>query len=311
MSKVIDILKQNAELKRQIEDILSLVRENDIKHWGYKVIEYTFLNAKTLDEIDKGPLSHLEEIFFIDHVYLLINQDYLPYLYNEKKFDRVLFYNRKAFEYFYFSKKPYMGQGHLSLTKEFDLFEPSESYLAIPVLSNDNVVASLNFYSCDKGKFGGDFASDFVKDLSIKVSYILQYMNKLLMLEKKLNKNGSSLPYSCDFDDPGFNIFKSEERFNKYTLLIIKFSFSCAEASEILKMIKITKEIKWALSSIGYVDYVIQPFSDIIYLLSAEVNEKKLKKIIKESNEKINSYLSANGIKLNYFIEYKRNGKSL
>jgi len=78
MSKVNEILKENQLLKRELDGILELITENEIKAQGLRVIEYAFLLSESLEDIDKKPLTYLEEIFEIDKAALFINTDILP-----------------------------------------------------------------------------------------------------------------------------------------------------------------------------------------------------------------------------------------
>jgi len=54
MSKVNEILKENQLLKRELDGILELITENEIKAQGLRVIEYAFLLSESLEDIDKN-----------------------------------------------------------------------------------------------------------------------------------------------------------------------------------------------------------------------------------------------------------------
>jgi hypothetical protein len=290
MSKVINILKQNSELKRQLNEVLSLVRENDIKSWGYKAIEYAFLNAKSLRNIDIGPLVYLEEVFSIDRVFLLINIDRFPNLLSNRKYDRILFYNRKAFEYFFFSKKPFAGCGEYNLTKEFKLVENTKSYLIIPILRGDYIVGSLNLYSFSENKFNGNFAVDFAKDLVIKIGYILFNMNKLKGLKRKLKEceiNGCLDLIANDIICPRkTNIINQQ-----YNYFFIKFNFHSLDVKDLKRNILFTNNIFNKLRSIQKIDHIIKPYSDLFVLYTSERIMQKVNEIINMVKNCIDNYI--------------------
>jgi hypothetical protein len=290
MSKVINILKQNSELKRQLNEVLSLVRENDIKSWGYKAIEYAFLNAKSLRNIDIGPLVYLEEVFSIDRVFLLINIDRFPNLLNNRKYDRILFYNRKAFEYFFFSKKPFAGVGEYNLTKEFKLVENTKSYLIIPILRGDYIVGSLNLYSFSEHKFNGNFAVDFAKDLVIKIGYILFNMNKMKGMERKQKEcviNGCLDLITNDVTCPCLtNIIDYQ-----YSYFFIKFNFHSLDMKDLKRNILLTNNIFNKLRNIQKIDHMIKPYSDLFVLYTSEKIMQKVNEIIEMVKNCIDNYM--------------------
>lgn len=308
MSKVIDILKQNSDLKKQLNEVLTIVKENDIKSWGYKAIEYTFLNANSLSGIDKGPLVYLEEVFSIDRVYLLINIESFPYLLNNVKYSRILFYNRKAFEYFFFAKKPFTGQGNYNLTQEFNLVEDTRSYLIIPILREDRVVASLNLYSYSEDKFSGDFAVDFAKDLAIKIGYILFNLNKIKRVENKLKE---CMLKGCS-DSVADNILcsKLQDRINgHYMHFFIKFNFDELYYNNLKRYMTMMDNIYRLLKKIPYIDHIIKPYSDLFVIFTSEKIMQKVYTIISEVKNCLDNYLhekDMKGIKYEIINERKQ-----
>ncbi|MDY6820379.1 MAG: hypothetical protein SVN78_02015 [Deferribacterota bacterium] len=301
MSKVIDLLKEHSELKQRLKDIIGLVKENDIKNWGLKTIEYTLLMAESLNYIDDGPLAYIEEIFSIDKVYLFINIDELPYLLERKKYKRIVFYNRKAFEYFFFKAKPFIGESSYNLTAEFNLVKGVREYLIMPIIKKGNIISSLNFYNYTKGKFNEGFAADFIKDLSIKVGYILQHLNKLNMAEKKIEYLKKNSFYS---QNPESIIFRNLDNINNsYTKIILKLDYNASKYNSLISSIDITEYLYNNLLELDNVDYVYAAFLDTIYLLTAEKIPKKIESTINLVKEKIDNYTNKNKINYKIYIE--------
>lgn len=290
MSKVINILKQNSDLKRQLDEVLTIVRENDIKSWGYKAIEYTFLNAKNLKSIDEGPLVYLEEIFSIDRVFLLINIERFPNLLSNLKYSRILFYNRKAFEYFFFTKKPFTGQGSYNLTQDFNLVEGTKSYLIIPILREETIVGSLNLYSYSENKFNGDFAVDFAKDLVIKIGYILYNMNSIKRMERKQKE--CKLKGCIDSIMNDINCPLLTKTINgQYYRFIIKFNFNVIDFKDLKKNMLHIDKIYRLLKNIPFIDHIIKPCSDLFVFYTSEKILQKINLIIEKVKCCIDSYL--------------------
>jgi hypothetical protein len=307
MSKVIDILKQNSDLKKQLNEVITIVRENDIKSWGYKAIEYTFLNATSLRSIDKGPLLYLEEVFSIDKAYLLINIERFPSLLNKGKYSRIIFYNRKAFDYFFFAKKPFTGQGTYNLTKEFDLVEGTKSYLIIPILREDKIVASLNFYSYNEDKFNENFAVDFAKDLAIKIGYILFNLNKTRKIQKKLRE---CMIEGCNglVNETTICPLWADKVNNQYVPLFIKFTFHEKYYFNMKRNFLIIENIYKLLSKVNYVDHIIKPYSDLIIIYTSENIVNKINLLIKTLSDTLDYYLREKKID-GVFFEIKKEGK--
>ena len=290
MSKVINILKQNSELKRQLDEVLSLVRENEIKSWGYKAIEYAFLNAKNLKSIDTSPLVYLEEVFSIDRVFLLINIDRFPNLLSNRKYDRILFYNRKAFEYFFFSKKPFTGRGEYNLTKEFRLVENTKSYLIIPILRGDSIVGSLNLYSFNEDKFNRDFAVDFAKDLVVKIGYILFNMNRMKGMERKQREcvqNGCLELITNNVTCPRLtNIIN-----HQYNYFFLKFAFHSLDMKNLKRNLLLIDGVCHKLRNIQKIDHVIKPYSDLLILYTSERIVQKVDELIEMVKDCVDKYM--------------------
>jgi len=176
MSKVNNILKENGELKSELEGILGLVKENEAKYEGFKVVEYAFLMSESLDDYSEKPLKYLEEIFSIDKALLFINNEVFEEdVFGEVNYlDNIIFTEDRTFKYFYLEKRPYCDSGKTNMIKEFDLANDDfGSYLFSPVIENNKIIGSLNLYSKDPLRFDGESSFDFIRDLSFKISVSL------------------------------------------------------------------------------------------------------------------------------------------
>ncbi|MCD8492441.1 MAG: hypothetical protein LRY51_11375 [Geovibrio sp.] len=77
MGRLDTVIKENRDLKDELEKLITLVRENEAKHGGFRIVEYAFLLSNSLAEITEKPLSYLAEIFDIDRAVLFLNSDAL------------------------------------------------------------------------------------------------------------------------------------------------------------------------------------------------------------------------------------------
>lgn len=205
MSRSSTILKENADLKNELEGILGLIKENEIKHQGFKVVEYAFLMSRNLSDIEDKPLNYLKEIFSIDKVYLCINKDIFNFndFDPDKNYKSIKFYSTNVFKCFFLKKKPYLGNNKIKLIREFDLFPEMGSFLISPIFENGKLVGSLNIYSKSKDRFSDSSLSnvsfDFIKELSFKAGISLRkiYDAEFIRMKSKIdeltgcyNKNG-------------------------------------------------------------------------------------------------------------------------
>ncbi len=173
MSKLNSLIKENRELKQELTEMLEILKENEAKQKGFKVVEYAFLLSNSLKELDGKPLKYLEEIFEIDKAHLFVNKDIFDFD-SEDGFQRISFAYTKTFTYFFLEKRPYSGSNKINMIEEFDIYENTESYLISPLIENDKVVGSLNLYSSNPQKFPKNYSPDFVKDLTLKISITLR-----------------------------------------------------------------------------------------------------------------------------------------
>lgn len=190
MRTVNTILKENAELKGEIEDIISLLKENEIKEKGFKIVEYSFLLSKHLKGVEEIPLKYLEDIFSLDKVYLCLNRDIFDFEdFDNTSYGSVLFYDTNVFKCFFLKKRPYIGDSRVNIISEFDLYDDMKSYLISPIIENDKIVGSLNIYSKNKNKFADINGFDFIKELCFKTAISIRkiYDSEFIKMKSKID----------------------------------------------------------------------------------------------------------------------------
>lgn len=182
MSKVNEILKENQLLKKELEGILELIAENEVKAKGLKIVEYAFLLSESLEDIDAKPMVYLEEIFDIDKSALFINIDAMDLGDIDEKLTHIYPVKGKTFDYFFLEKRPYLGQSTVNMISEFNIYENIGSYIIAPIILHDKILGSLNLYSKNINRYSPDYNSDFIKDLCFKIAISLRNLNLKKML---------------------------------------------------------------------------------------------------------------------------------
>ncbi|KAA0257716.1 sensor domain-containing diguanylate cyclase [Deferribacter autotrophicus] len=185
--KLNEILKENHDLKKELEGILELIKENEVKQKGFKVVEYAFLLSESIDEIAKKPLKYLEEIFEIDKAALFIDREAFPFERESDIIDeKVYFVEGKIFKYFFLEKKVYAGVGRVNFISEYDVCKEMNSYLISPIIENGKIIGSLNLYSANPKRFIERRGTDFIKDLSFKIAVSLRKLFDAERLSKQM-----------------------------------------------------------------------------------------------------------------------------
>lgn len=186
MEKVNNMLKENTELKSELTNLMELVKENEAKHAGFRAVEFAFLLSESLKEIIEKPLAYLEEIFGVDRAVLFLNADELDFDRETNNLGyRVYFMPQVVFRTFYLEKRPYSADNRLNLISEFDVYDDMGSYLFAPLLHDGKIIGSLNLYSRDEKKFGGEIYTDFIKDLSSIASVSVQKLYNTEVIYKQ------------------------------------------------------------------------------------------------------------------------------
>lgn len=188
--KVNDILKENQLLKKELERLIALTKENEAKQKGISLIEDSFLLAESIDDIDSTALAYIEEIFGFDKVALFIDSDAVKIkLQPADLLKRVLFTNEQTLKYAYVEKRPYFGTYLEGLISDFRIIDHIGSYLIAPIIENGKIIGSLNMYSYDPERLAGDGQTDFVKQLTLRIAIALRKMHNTELIKNQAKRD--------------------------------------------------------------------------------------------------------------------------
>lgn len=175
MNKLNNIIRENAELKEEMTRLMDLVKQNQVKHEAFRMVEFSFLLAESLKEIIEKPLHYIEDIFDVDKAVLFINGEAMDFERESNNLDyRIFFMPDKTFKTFFLEKRPYNSDDRQHIISELDVYEDMESYLIAPLLHGESIIGCLALYSKDPAKFGGEVSTDFVKDMAAIASVSVQ-----------------------------------------------------------------------------------------------------------------------------------------
>lgn len=250
MSNISNLLKENYDLKNELESMVMRVKENEAKHNGFKVVQFSMLLSDNLDEIDSKPMHYIEEIFDIERAVLFIKKDAMSMVQNyENKGQRVRVIESDAFSYTFLGNDTRSGTDKSVIHKDFQLM-PSDinySYVLAPITDNGRIVAAIGFYSKDKNRFSSDYNYDFVEEFALIASIALKKLDNAFLLEMQANTDYlTGLPNKFIFDLTGkssFDEYKNNGRnftfimldLNNYKYINDKYGHLAGD--EILKMI--------------------------------------------------------------------------
>lgn len=212
MSNISNLLKENYDLKNELESMVMRVKENEAKHNGFKVIQFSMLLSDNLDEISNKPIKYIEEIFDIERAVLFIRKDALAVAQNfESKGSRVRIVNNEAFSYTFLDDDVRSGTDKSVIHKDFQLMphDSDYSYVLVPITDNGRIVAALGFYSSDKNRFTREYNFDFVEEFALIASIALKKLDNAFLLEMQANTDYlTGLPNKFIFDLTGNNSFR-------------------------------------------------------------------------------------------------------
>lgn len=186
MSNLSNIIKENHDLKQELEDLVRTVKENEAKHHGFKTVQYSCLLSESLNEFSERPLRYLEEIFNLDKALLFIKEGcYAVASGCVQAGDRVFIKNADAFDYTFLEKRLYFGNNNLILHQSFRFLEAGDNYSFVlaPITDGGSITAAIGLYSSDKERFGKDGSFDFITELAVMVAIALRKLNDSYMLE--------------------------------------------------------------------------------------------------------------------------------
>ncbi|MDR2883667.1 MAG: sensor domain-containing diguanylate cyclase [Deferribacteraceae bacterium] len=177
-NKVYTVLKENMALKKELESLVNLIKENESKHKGFQLVEDAFLTAESVGDIDGKALRYMEEIFDIDKAVLFIDSNALKIdNLSDPNLVRVKYTNEKTLKYAFVERRPYFGTYLTGLISDFHIMDEIGSYLIAPIVEDGKVIASLNLYSRNPEKLSGDAHSDFIRELIIRIGIALRKLH--------------------------------------------------------------------------------------------------------------------------------------
>ena len=239
MSNISTLLKENYDLKNELESMIMRVKENETKHNGFKVVEFSMLLSDNFEDIDNKPMQYIEEIFDIERAVLFLKKDAMAVAQNyNNKYKRIRVIDSDGFSYTFLDSDIRSGTDKSIIHKDFQLM-PSDvnySYILVPVTDNGRIVAALGFYSQDKNRFSSDYNFDFVEEFALIASIALKKLDNAFLLEMQANTDYlTALPNKFIFDLTGKSSF---EDLNNYKYINDKFGHLAGD--EILKIISYT-----------------------------------------------------------------------
>lgn len=143
MSNISNLLKENYDLKNELESMVMRVKENEAKHNGFKVVQFSMLLSDNLEEIDSKPMHYIEEIFDIERAVLFIKKDSMAVVQNyANKGVRVRVIESDAFLYTFLGSDTRSGTDKSVIHKDFQLMPSDEnySYVLAPITDRKSVV---------------------------------------------------------------------------------------------------------------------------------------------------------------------------
>ena len=288
MSNISNLLKENYDLKNELESMVMRVKENEAKHNGFKVIQFSILLSDNLDEISNKPIKYIEEIFDIERAVLFIRKDALAVAQNfESKGSRVQIVNNEAFSYTFLDDDVRSGTDKSVIHKDFQLMphDSDYSYVLVPITDNGRIVAALGFYSSDKNRFTKEYNFDFVEEFALIASIALKKLDNAFLLEMQANTDYlTGLPNKFIFDLTGNNSFREyKENGRSFTFFMfdlnnykyINDELGHLAGDEILKLI--ARNMR---NCIGDYDILGRFGGDEFYLFTETTDKKELNTLI-------------------------------
>lgn len=213
MSKLNTLLKENYDLKNELESMVLRVKENEVKHQGFKTVQYSMLLSDNLNEISDKPMRYIEEIFDIDKTALFIRRGAFAVAEQSQSVgSRVLTAADDAFKYTFLENNMKCGNDKTVIHKDFRLF-PSDkefSYILMPVMKNGGIAGALGFYSSDINRFKIGQNFDFVREFAVIAAIALKNLDNAFLLEMQAHTDYlTGLPNKFILDITGRVLFKN------------------------------------------------------------------------------------------------------
>lgn len=186
MSNLNNTIRENYQLKTELDNMIRTVKENEAKHQGFKMVQYSFLMSENLNELSVKPLKYLEEIFNLDRVALFIKEGSYPMAEcSLTECERVFVKKAVAFDYTFLEKRTFYGSNVLILHSSLSFPDYNEpySYVMAPIVDSGVVTGAIGLYSKDKERFDKNQNVDFINEFALIVSIALRKLNNAIMLE--------------------------------------------------------------------------------------------------------------------------------
>ena len=177
MSKLDNTLRENSLLKEELERLIHIVKENETKHRGFMVIQYSFLLSNTLEEMSNKSLKYIEDIFNIDKAVIFIKKSYYKLPEDVRCDGRIYWADDEAFSYTFLDQRiAAHGNDPNILHPRFRVFTSKEGYsfAFIPILEDKIITGALGFFSKDKERFSKEYKFDFITELAFAAGIALK-----------------------------------------------------------------------------------------------------------------------------------------
>lgn len=188
MAKINDLLRENERLKKEIADMVSILKTNETLAENFKHVQYEMLLCNDFKEISEKPLSYAEEVFDLDRAALFVREDCFGFTAgNPKENERVFIASPAAFAYTFLEIRPFYGKEPVTIHEKFRVYRAKEGYsfVIVPVISYERVVGALGFYSSDPDRFSKEQDFAFLNELAFVTGICLKRLDDAYMIEKR------------------------------------------------------------------------------------------------------------------------------
>lgn len=188
MAKINDLLQENEKLRREIGEMVSLLKENETLAENFKKIQYGLLLCDSFDEISEKPLKYAEEIFELERVALFVRDEFFSFTTDScKENQRVFIASPEAFKYTFLEMRPFYGKEPVIIHEKFRVYRGGDGYsfVIVPIVLGDKIGGALGFYSADGGRFDKEQNFDFLNELSFVAGICLQRLEDANTIEKR------------------------------------------------------------------------------------------------------------------------------
>lgn len=298
MSKVNTMLKENYDLKNELESMVLRIKENEAKHHGFKIVQFSMLLSDSLEEIDNKPLKYIEDIFDIDKAVLFIRHGSFSFARDYKRLgSRIIMIDNEAIEYTFLDMDIRSGSDKASIHKEFHLMPEDKdySYVLIPITDDEGAAGALGFYSRDKKRFSSAQNFDFVQEFALIASISLKRLENSYLLEKQANTDYlTGLPNKFVLDTTGqtyFDAFKTKNMpFAFFMIDLNNFKYINDHYGH-LEGDRVLRIVAHSLSSVTNVDDTFGRFGgDEFYLFTHRTGREDLENFVKRLKDSVKGF---------------------